>query len=547
MIDAPDLFRAFQPHRGEAIVTTAGTSGHHWTDVSTRQERDVMLGGAMGGTAPAALGLALGLPDEKVVLFDAEGSLLMNLGVLATIAGKKPGNFYHFLLDNECYATTGGQPVPNSEEIDYATVARGAGYASAHHFDDLEEFTTSVGDIMKEQGPVFVSIKVVPEVENLPIGLRERRPSRGRQQTIDDLQEGAGDRHGDRLGGRVPHMRILHFADVHIGVENYGRTDPETGLSTRLTDFLATFDEVVSYALDTRVDLVLFCGDAYKSRDPSQTHQREFARRVARIASAGVPVFLLIGNHDTPHVSGRATAVEIFRTLDVSRVVIGDTPRTYRIETPGGPVQIVAVPWIKRSDFLANDETRGLSPDQINEAVQERLTRIVRRLADDLEPAVPAVLAGHVTVSQATTSSEQSMMLGRDHVLLNSAVALPELEYVALGHIHKHQVLSHDPLAVYSGSLQRVDFGEERDEKGFCVVELDTSKMQGARQVGFEFRQGRSEAVRDGRRAGQGRGPVPHRHGGERDIGGRHRGRRRQGQRIRSRGARRPSERVGDS
>ena len=283
-------------------------------------------------------------------------------------------------------------------------------------------------------------------------------------------------------------MRILHFADVHIGVENYGRTDPETGLSTRLTDFLATFDEVVSYALDTRVDLVLFCGDAYKSRDPSQTHQREFARRVARIASAGVPVFLLIGNHDTPHVSGRATAVEIFRTLDVSRVVIGDTPRTYRIETPGGPVQIVAVPWIKRSDFLANDETRGLSPDQINEAVQERLTRIVRRLADDLEPAVPAVLAGHVTVSQATTSSEQSMMLGRDHVLLNSAVALPELEYVALGHIHKHQVLSHDPLVVYSGSLQRVDFGEERDEKGFCVVELDTSKMQGTRQVGFEFR-----------------------------------------------------------
>ena len=192
MIDAPDLFRAFQPHRGEAIVTTAGTSGHHWTDISTCQERDVMLGGAMGGTAPAALGLALGLPDEKIVLFDAEGSLLMNLGVLATIAGKKPGNFYHFLLDNECYATTGGQPVPNSEEIDYATVARGAGYASAHHFDDLEEFTTSVGDIMKEQGPVFVSIKVVPEVENLPIGLRERRPSRGRQQTIDDLQKELG-------------------------------------------------------------------------------------------------------------------------------------------------------------------------------------------------------------------------------------------------------------------------------------------------------------------------------------------------------------------
>ena len=284
-------------------------------------------------------------------------------------------------------------------------------------------------------------------------------------------------------------MRILHFADVHIGVENYGKTDPDTGLSTRLTDFLATFDEIVSYALDTRVDLVLFCGDAYKSRDPSQTHQREFASRVARIASEGIPVFLLIGNHDTPHVSGRATAVEIFRTLDVSRVVIGDAPRTYRIETPGGPVQIVAVPWIRRSAFLAGDETRGLTPEEINEAIEDRLTRIIRSQADELDPTVPAVLAGHVTVSQATTSSEQSMMLGRDHVLVNSAVALPEFEYVALGHIHRHQVLGHDPKVVYSGSLQRVDFGEERDEKGFCVIGLDPAKMPGTRLVDFEFRQ----------------------------------------------------------
>ena len=76
-------------------------------------------------------------------------------------------------------------------------------------------------------------------------------------------------------------MRILHFAEVHIGVENYGRTDPDTGLSTRLGDFLQTLDELVEYAIDTRVDLALFCGDAYKNRDPNQTHQREFAKRIS--------------------------------------------------------------------------------------------------------------------------------------------------------------------------------------------------------------------------------------------------------------------------
>ena len=192
MIDAMDVFRAFQPHRGKAIVTTAGVAGSSWPDVSTDERRDVMLGSTMGQTTSAALGLALGLPDEKIVVFDSEGGLLMNLGVMATVAGKKPKNFYHFLLDNECYATTGGQPVPNAAEIDYAGIARSAGYASSHHFDDLEDFATSIESILNEQGPVFVSIKIVPEVENLPIGLRQRRRGRSGAQSIQELQEELG-------------------------------------------------------------------------------------------------------------------------------------------------------------------------------------------------------------------------------------------------------------------------------------------------------------------------------------------------------------------
>ena len=188
MLDPIDVFNTFKPHRGNAIVTSAGTAGRHWTDISDQPARDISLGGAMGHTTSAAFGLALGLPDEKVVLFDAEGSLLMNLGVIASIAGKQPKNFVHFVLDNECYATTGGQPVPNSAEIDYAAMAMGAGYASAYNFDDLEEFATSIEDIMKEDGPVMVSIKIQPEIQNLPIGLRERRIMRSRAETIRDLR-----------------------------------------------------------------------------------------------------------------------------------------------------------------------------------------------------------------------------------------------------------------------------------------------------------------------------------------------------------------------
>ena len=141
-------------------------------------------------------------------------------------------------------------------------------------------------------------------------------------------------------------MRILHFADLHIGVENYGRPDPATGLSTRLLDFLAVFDELVEYALTHEIDLVLFAGDAYKSRDPSQTQQREFARRIARLTGAGIPVFLLVGNHDLPYAMGRATAVDIFTTLDVPLVTVGNRLGTYVVEvgrhTVGQRLQIVA-------------------------------------------------------------------------------------------------------------------------------------------------------------------------------------------------------------
>ncbi|MCS5658822.1 MAG: thiamine pyrophosphate-dependent enzyme [Dehalococcoidia bacterium] len=192
MIEAKKVFEAFQEHRGDAIVSAQGTSGKHWSDITTNLNRDISLGGAMGQSTSAIFGLALGLPDQKVVHFDTEGALLMNLGVLASVAGKQPENFVHFLLDNGCYATTGGQPVPNSEAIDYAVIAEGSGYAATYSFDDLEELSTSLDEIMNEKGPVFVAIKVEAEVENLPIGLRERRQTRNRTQTITDLRQELG-------------------------------------------------------------------------------------------------------------------------------------------------------------------------------------------------------------------------------------------------------------------------------------------------------------------------------------------------------------------
>ena len=189
MIEAKKIFEAFQKHRDNAIVAVQGTSGHHWNVITTNPNRDIFLGSAMGQSTSAIFGLALGLKDEKVVHFDTEGALLMNLGVLASIAGKRPKNFVHFLLDNGCYATTGGQPVPNGENINYAQMAAAAGYKSTYNFTDLEELTTSMEEIMNTEGPVFVAIKINAEIQNLPMGLREKRNTRSRTQTINDLRK----------------------------------------------------------------------------------------------------------------------------------------------------------------------------------------------------------------------------------------------------------------------------------------------------------------------------------------------------------------------
>jgi phosphonopyruvate decarboxylase len=188
MIQMAELLKVFQQYRGDAIVIP-GRGGRHWVQISTSPNRDVPLGDpAMGGHASFGLGLALAQPDQKVVLFDSEGDVLMSLGALATIAEQAPRNFYHFMLDNECYATTGGQPVPNAKNLAYEVIARGAGYPQAYAYDSLEDFSNNIKAILDQPGPVFVALKVVPEIENAPIGQRRRWQTRSREQAIKDLQ-----------------------------------------------------------------------------------------------------------------------------------------------------------------------------------------------------------------------------------------------------------------------------------------------------------------------------------------------------------------------
>ncbi len=283
-------------------------------------------------------------------------------------------------------------------------------------------------------------------------------------------------------------VRILHFSDLHLGVENYGKIDPQTGLGSRVRDFLDRLDEVVEFALTERVDAAVFCGDAFRDRHPDPTYQRDFARRIGRLARGGVAVVLVAGNHDLPAMLVKATSLDIFHALEVPNVYVSARKEeVFRLPLRGGgELQVATFPYPNRSRLLLSDEQRRRPLREQEEKLRALLTGNLARLAERIDPDVPAILVGHLMVLGADLGSEQRMVLGYEPDVLLGAVAQPAFDAVLLGHVHRGQVLrSAAPPVFYAGSLERIDFGDEGQEKGFYLVEIEGTARP--RAVSYRF------------------------------------------------------------
>ena len=161
MIEMEDAMRAVLQHRKDDVVITTETSIPLWEDVTEIQGINLATP-AMSKGSSLALGVALAHPERRVIVWDGDGCLLMNLGTLVTIADSAPQKLYHIILDNGMYAMTGGQPVPNEGTTSFTEMAKAAGYAKVFEFDNLEDWTTSIGDVLNEKGPVLILMKTVP-------------------------------------------------------------------------------------------------------------------------------------------------------------------------------------------------------------------------------------------------------------------------------------------------------------------------------------------------------------------------------------------------
>ncbi len=274
-------------------------------------------------------------------------------------------------------------------------------------------------------------------------------------------------------------IKILHFADAHIDIASHGRHDPASGLPVRVLDFLKALDAIIDAAIAEPVDLVIFAGDAYKDRLPSPTYQREWGKRIMRLSTARIPTLLLTGNHDVSPASGRAHTLQEFDTLEVPFIRVIYKPEFLKpADLWNLPLQVLALPWIFRSGLMASLQDTGITAEKANEEIEIRITEILKTWMDELDPGLPTILTAHGSVQGALYGNERTVMLGKDLVLPGSLVKDQRLDYTALGHIHKFQDLnlgSHPPV-LYSGSIERVDFGEAADDKYYIIADISKGK-----------------------------------------------------------------------
>ncbi|MEO1134808.1 MAG: exonuclease subunit SbcD, partial [Cyanobacteria bacterium J06639_1] len=223
---------------------------------------------------------------------------------------------------------------------------------------------------------------------------------------------------------------------------------------------------------------VIFGGDAFPDATPPPLHRDAFAQQFVRLAEAQIPAVLLVGNHDQHGQGQEGTSLSIYQTLGVPGFYVGDRLRTLRIETRSGVVQVTTLPWLNRSTLLTRPEMEGLTGGAIATKLLQRLDLALEAETRQLDPDLPAILLAHAMVDTARYGAERHLAVGKGFTVPLSLLARPAYQYVALGHVHKHQVLCEDPPVIYPGSIERVDFSEEREKKGFVLAEVSPSETK---------------------------------------------------------------------
>lgn len=270
-------------------------------------------------------------------------------------------------------------------------------------------------------------------------------------------------------------IQLVHVSDIHFGSgESHGRINPSTGLNIRFEDFVLALTKVVDYSIEHNIDVFLFSGDAYRNASPEPIYQKFFARELKRLSDAGIKTILVVGNHDQILRSTSSHAMSVFQSLEVPGLITVDKPVFEVIDTKSGALQLIGIPHVTRHQMLTLEKYSSLPAAALDRMLIENVSDLLKGYYEQLDPNLPTVSTAHMAVDSAVAGIEQELLIGYTLTFPAEIFVHKHVDYVALGHIHKHQIVRQsNPTIVYAGSLERVDFGEEKEDKGFLHVHVE--------------------------------------------------------------------------
>lgn len=240
-------------------------------------------------------------------------------------------------------------------------------------------------------------------------------------------------------------MKIITFADAHIGISTYSTIDPKTNLNTRVLDSLNGIDQIINYAEENNIKYILFAGDMFKNALPSPTLVREINKRIKASAEKGIKWIIQDGNHDVSPLETAKSALDPLSTLKVENVEHTRFEKTYMIDNN---IRVLVLPTY---------------------TTQEEVENILSKYNDNIK----TIVMGHFTSLNAKLNDW--LIASNEDAIDIKIFQKPNILAVVLGHLHKHQILNTDPLSYYCSSTIRTDFNEEHDKKGFVVLDIDNN------------------------------------------------------------------------
>jgi len=258
-------------------------------------------------------------------------------------------------------------------------------------------------------------------------------------------------------------FNFTHITDIHLG--SYQGNVEAGGLNSRFMDFVKTYNESIEYTVKQKCDFCLITGDIFKHKDPQPIEVDAFIIGLQRLIEAEIPVYIVLGNHDLFLTKRLKYSISFLNELKLKNVHISSEPEMLYIKTKAGDKLCIQTMPYQHKDLL------GMKS---HIEVVDYMTKKIEDMYNEKQKGVPCIFAGHFSITDAKTGAEQQTVNRFNEPIISRQVFVgKKYVYVAMGHLHRHQVIMENPPVVYGGSINRTDFNEWKEDKGFIYGKFD--------------------------------------------------------------------------